>query len=1064
MKSKIPSNLSAFGGSASGGKSFLQVGHGLWPSRLFLSVFCLLISAALSSGTLQIENGPVSSITASNAVLSANLVSTNTTNAAVTVYYGAGNGGTNIGLWQYSNYFGIVSTGLYSFTTTNLPPATYEYYRARATEGTNTAWASVSSNFMTSSRPPTNYPASTNPVTVMAWSNGVLVTPIDFFSANNVISPTNTGNEGEVLTMSGGTPVWQPFTVQATNENDPIFSAAPAAGISSNDIAAWRSGSNWSGSAATQTVNMANNGFTNVSSIHLGGVTRTTWPAEGDTADWAHYEASEDVDINNYTLFNVGGIELGGIWRNSWPTAPEDWASVPASTNVNLAGHRIFGGTISNCVITNCTVAGVATNGHTHTNYLTNAASWSSFPATQSVNMANHAFQNVSALGLGGVTYSNWPAETNWAQYGASKDVDMVNHGLQNVSALGLGGETRTNWGFCPWTPGEVFNQTGTVEVWSNSVSAPVGLDYYASAVISGSLYVAGGHSTLGGASGRTNLYVFNGTNWTEKKGMSFSAYGTSGDNLSNNFYVIGGLQKPGSDEGPIANASKFDGENWVSLPTLPVGLGRHSVCAYNGHIYTISGWRGYFNPDCTNVYRLDSTNWTEVASLPGVRQYGAAVVYSNCMYYMGGGNAMGWNGSYYVAGPYGSNVFKYDGTSWTEVASLPMTGTWDHISASTDGEKIVVVWGTNTVYYNGSIWQKSVASITSSANFCEGEYFQGKFNVLGGYSGSYKSNQYYLASAGVGYINTQYVKSIYGIDFQNHGLSNVSYIYLGGSLRTNWPDAGGSTSGVSSISLTGAVSGVITFSGPGVTQTNNTFNFSGGSTPGSNGQDGAAATIAIAWVSNGIPGSSVVVTNVGSSNAALFGFIIPPGSNGIPGTNGNNGTNGLAATIGIAWVSNGVPGSAATVTNVGSSNAALFGFVIPAGSNAVGGDLSSTQLIARVISFAGTDFDPLVGTNNPDSLYQFSLTIATNATFTGSTLSVHSTNAPSSWSYWNGATIEQMQSGYLPHGYLNSYSAHVAYTFTNSIRGNTYYCRGYIIVSNPPCVANIINKILEGK
>ena len=51
----------------------------------------------------------------------------------------------------------------------------------------------------------------------------------------------------------------------------------------------------------------------------------------------------------------------------------------------------------------------------------------------------------------------------------------------------------------------------------------------------------------------------------------------------------------------------------------------------------------------------------------------------------------------------------------------------------------------------------------------------------------------------------------------------------LGGDFRTNWPTSGVATSGVVSISATGAVSGVITFSGSGVTQTNNNFNFSGG-------------------------------------------------------------------------------------------------------------------------------------------------------------------------------------------------------------------------------------------
>jgi hypothetical protein len=161
-----------------------------------------------------------------------------------------------------------------------------------------------------------------------------------------------------------------------------------------------------------------------------------------------------------------------------------------------------------------------------------------------------------------------------------------------------------------------------------------------------------------------------------------------------------------------------------------------------------------------------------------------------------------------------------------------------------------------------------------------------------------------------------------------------------------------------------------------------------------------------------------------------------PAGTNGIDGINGTNGATGPQGPQGIQG---------------------------PPGTNGVDG-INGTNVITRIVGFSGVDFDPLIGTNSPEDLYQFSLTIATNPTFTGTTVSALSTNAPSAWRYWNGTTVETMQSGYLPHSYLNSYSANIAYIWTNSIRGNTYYCRGYIIVSNPPCVANIINKILEAK
>jgi hypothetical protein len=56
-------------------------------------------------------------------------------------------------------------------------------------------------------------------------------------------------------------------------------------------------------------------------------------------------------------------------------------------------------------------------------------------------------------------------------------------------------------------------------------------------------------------------------------------------------------------------------------------------------------------------------------------------------------------------------------------------------------------------------------------------------------------------------------------------------------------------------------------------------------------------------------------------------------GPKGDSGTNGTNGTNGAAATIAVGTVTTGAAGSSATVTNAGTSSAAVFNFSIPAGA-----------------------------------------------------------------------------------------------------------------------------------
>ena len=118
------------------------------------------------------------------------------------------------------------------------------------------------------------------------------------------------------------------------------------------------------------------------------------------------------------------------------------------------------------------------------------------------------------------------------------------------------------------------------------------------------------------------------------------------------------------------------------------------------------------------------------------------------------------------------------------------------------------------------------------------------------------------------------------------------------------------------------------------------TFNFSipkgdtgAAGSDGADGADGAAATISVGTVTTGAAGSSATVTNSGSSSAATFDFSIPKGDTGAAGADGSDGADGSAATISVGTVTTGSAGSSATVTNSGSSSAATFDFSIPQGA-----------------------------------------------------------------------------------------------------------------------------------
>lgn len=158
---------------------------------------------------------------------------------------------------------------------------------------------------------------------------------------------------------------------------------------------------------------------------------------------------------------------------------------------------------------------------------------------------------------------------------------------------------------------------------------------------------------------------------------------------------------------------------------------------------------------------------------------------------------------------------------------------------------------------------------------------------------------------------------------------------------------------------------------------------------PGRDGQDGQSATIEVASTTTLPAGSSATVSNVGTASAARLAFGIPKGDTGAAGadgqdgfspiasvtqtqsgatisitdeqgtttasvTNGTNGQDGEAATITVGQVETLQPNQQAYVTNVGTSEAAIFNIGIPKGDKGDSGS-GSGDMTASVYDPNGT-------------------------------------------------------------------------------------------------------------
>jgi hypothetical protein len=133
----------------------------------------------------------------------------------------------------------------------------------------------------------------------------------------------------------------------------------------------------------------------------------------------------------------------------------------------------------------------------------------------------------------------------------------------------------------------------------------------------------------------------------------------------------------------------------------------------------------------------------------------------------------------------------------------------------------------------------------------------------------------------------------------------------------------------------------------------------------GPQGATGATSTLAVGTVTSVSNSGTASITNVGSSTAGTFDFVLrdgPTGSQGATGATGATGPQGPSATIAVGSTSSVANSGTASVTNVGSSTAGTFDFVLRDGPTGPQGATGATGSAATVtvgsvttVAFGGT-------------------------------------------------------------------------------------------------------------
>ncbi len=283
------------------------------------------------------------------------------------------------------------------------------------------------------------------------------------------------------------------------------------------------------------------------------------------SGEWADFPAVAAVDLSYFPIQNVASVDFSGgdvltvsdsiLYINGLPvvenvSGAEHWADYPAKTSVNISGYDINDanfintnninisfnliaqfGSISAATIPfqsgteTITFAGgdvlTVSGGNVEVNGipLLAANSWSTFPATQSVNLSgfdisfNGGTLTVSAdfpstIYVNGLPYR---AAEFWSLYGAVQDVNMAFAGFNNTGFVNFsGGDVLTASGGLLFLNGVPVDTSGTASNWS-TFPAVSGVDISGFDMSNvGSLTCGGVSETAQFGTGLAPMFAFN--------------------------------------------------------------------------------------------------------------------------------------------------------------------------------------------------------------------------------------------------------------------------------------------------------------------------------------------------------------------------------------------------------------------------------------------------------------------------------------------------------------------------------------------------------------------------
>ena len=200
---------------------------------------------------------------------------------------------------------------------------------------------------------------------------------------------------------------------------------------------------------------------------------------------------------------------------------------------------------------------------------------------------------------------------------------------------------------------------------WVKVSTLPIDFKDGSAVVLNGEIHILGG-------SGNSKHYKFNGTSWTEVSTLPYTFRTSCAVVLDGEIHILGGPSGTNVDANGVKTHYKFNGVSWVQASTLPYAFNYGSAVVLNGEIHILGGINA--NVDTSGFvmhYKFNGASWTSVSRLPYNFYKGSAVVLNGEIHILGGGVSHEID-KYNYEGRI--THFKFNGSSWVKVSSLPST------------------------------------------------------------------------------------------------------------------------------------------------------------------------------------------------------------------------------------------------------------------------------------------------------------------------------------------------------------------------------------------------------